>query len=107
MKQTLCQKVELQIDIAQSAKYLKVIAETNRLKILCLLRDGEKCVCDIWQELKMPQNLASHHLKQLKKAGLLNDRRAGLKIFYYLDQEKITSLHNLINQIFASYEPRP
>jgi len=68
---------------------LKKISEPNRLKILCLLKDGEKCVCDIWQCLKLPQNLVSHHLKVLKNLGLITSRKEGLKVFYKLNQKVV------------------
>ena len=68
---------------------LKKISEPNRLKILCLLKDEEKCVCDIWQCLKLPQNLVSHHLKVLKNLGLITSRKEGLKVFYKLNQKVV------------------
>ena len=79
-------------EIAITADFLKVIAEENRLKILRLLRHGEQCVCDIWQFLKLPQNLTSHHLKVLKDFGLVLSRQEGLKVFYKLNQ-KVTEKH--------------
>jgi ArsR family transcriptional regulator len=71
------------------AKVLKKISEPNRLKILCLLKDGEKCVCDIWQCLKLPQNLASHHLKVLRDLNLISSKKIGLKVFYKLNQKVV------------------
>lgn len=61
--------------------FLKVISEENRLKILCILRKQEKCVCEIWQFLDLPQNLISHHLKVLKDSGLIDSRKEGTKVF--------------------------
>jgi ArsR family transcriptional regulator len=71
------------------AKVLKKISEPNRLKILCLLKDGEKCVCDIWQCLKLPQNLVSHHLKVLRDLNLISSKKVGLKVFYKLNQKVV------------------
>jgi ArsR family transcriptional regulator len=48
--------------------FLKTVSEENRLKILCFLKSGEKCVYEIEQFLHLPQNLVSHHLKKLKDA---------------------------------------
>jgi ArsR family transcriptional regulator len=88
-------------EIAITADFLKVIAEENRLKILRLLRRGEQCVCDIWQFLKLPQNLTSHHLKVLKDFGLVLSRQEGLKVFYSIDKKIVKkyleSLNNFLN----------
>jgi len=66
--------------------FLKAIADDNRFKIITFLQGGEKCVCEIWKELDLPQNLISHHLKILKDNKVLLDRRDGQKIFYKLNK---------------------
>lgn len=70
-------------------EYLRALAEPNRLAILSFLKDGEKCACEIHPKLKLPQNLASHHLKVLKDIGLLKNRREGTKILYSRNEEII------------------
>ena len=77
-------------EVRQTAELLRVVAEENRLKILCTLKAGERCVCDIWQDLDITQNLASHHLKVLKDAGLINSRKDGLKIFYQINKKEMS-----------------
>lgn len=64
--------------------FLQLLAEPNRLRILALLAHGERCVCDIEAALALPQNLVSHHLKVLKRRGLLQDRRSGRWVYYRL-----------------------
>lgn len=85
----------------RATEFLKIIAEENRLKILCILkkRKEERCVCDIWQCLALSQNLTSHHLKILKDAGLINSRQEGLKVFYSLNKEAIENYLKLINKL--------
>ena len=70
-------------------KYLNAIAEPNRLAILKFLKNGEKCAYDIHPELKLPQNLGSHHLKVLKNLDLLKTRKEGNKIIYYRNEKII------------------
>jgi len=77
--------------------FLRVISEENRLKILCILQNQEKCVCDIWQCLELPQNLVSHHLKVLKDFGLVKSRREGTKIIYFLNQKNIKKFISLLS----------
>lgn len=79
----------IQRDLARSTDFLKVIGEENRLKILYMLKDGEKCVCEIWQCLDLPQNLVSHHLKVLKEHGLIQSRKEGQKIYYVIAKDEI------------------
>jgi len=69
--------------------FLKLIADPNRLRILALLARGERCVCDIETPLDLPQNLASHHLAALKRAGLARDRREGKWVYYSLDADAL------------------
>jgi len=80
-------------------KVLKKISEPNRLKILCILKDGEKCVCDIWQCLKLPQNLVSHHLKVLKDLNLISSKKVGLKVFYKLNQKVVKKHLKELNKL--------
>jgi len=93
-----CQNKKLVLETENLARVLKKISEPNRLKILCILKGGEKCVCDIWQCLELPQNLVSHHLKVLKDFGLISSSRDGLKIFYKLNQNVVKKYIKLLNK---------
>jgi len=96
MEAKCCRKSEAKIN--QLIKFLKIISERNRLKILCLLKKGEKCVCEIWQCLKLPQNLVSHHLKTLKDFNLISSRKEGVKIFYKLNKKVIKKYLKLLDE---------
>jgi len=63
---------------------LKLVSEENRLKMLCVLRRGEHCVCEIMENVKMSQSLISHHLSELKQAGIVVDDKRGLRVYYSL-----------------------
>ena len=71
-------------ELEHTAGFLKLIAEKNRIKIICLLAQGELCVCEIWSALNLSQNLTSHHLKELKDYGLISSRKDGLNVFTLL-----------------------
>jgi ArsR family transcriptional regulator len=98
MKTVFCKTKKSKNNLNQVVNFLKVISEENRLKILCILRKQEKCVCDIWQFLDLPQNLTSHHLKVLKKFGLINSRKEGTKVFYFLNQRNIKKFTSLLSR---------
>lgn len=76
------------------AGILKIVAEESRLRLLCILRDGEHCVCEIMEHLDLSQSLISHHLKDLKQAGVATDEKRGLRVYYSLTPKgtKITNL---------------
>jgi len=76
-------------EIKEITNFLKIISEENRLKIIYFLKDGPKCVCEIWPFLNLPQNLVSHHLSLLKKVGLLISAKKGLRVFYKLDKKEL------------------
>ncbi|MFH1546157.1 MAG: metalloregulator ArsR/SmtB family transcription factor [Patescibacteria group bacterium] len=93
-----CCKNESGKNIKQATEFLKIISEENRLKILCVLQSGEKCVCEIWKYLKLPQNLVSHHLKVLKDFDLISPRKEGLKVFYTINRQSIKNYAKLLNK---------
>jgi ArsR family transcriptional regulator len=103
MKLKCCSNKKALKEVAQTADLLKIIAEPNRLKILCALKKGELCVCDIWQDLDIPQNLASHHLKILKDADLLSSRKEGLKMIYWINKKAMKKFNSLLNKFLQSY----
>ncbi len=71
---------------------LKALGEENRIKIVGLLCEEEMCVCELIEKLELSQSAVSHHIKILKQAGLINDRRKGKWIFYSLNQNAFKDL---------------
>jgi len=58
------------------------LADENRLRLLCLIRDGEICVCHLQEVLQTNQPKISRHLAYLKRAGLVEARRDGKWMHY-------------------------
>jgi len=98
MKPDCCKNRKSKKELMRIAEFLKVVSEENRLKILCILRKGEKCVCEIWQYLEIPQNLTSHHLKTLREFDLILSRRDGLKVFYSINKKVVKKYKGLLNK---------
>ena len=86
-------------EILKLEEFLKIISDTNRLRILCLLVKKEFCVCEIFKALQLPQNLVSHHLAKLKKLALVQERKEGTFIIYSIDQKVLKQYKKLFNQI--------
>lgn len=86
-------------NIADTYRFLRVVADPNRLRIICLLRKGARCVCEIVPAIGISDKLASHHLKKLKNMGLLTENREGNFIRYGLDKKTIEKYSKIFNQI--------
>lgn len=86
-------------NIGKIYNFLRAIADPNRLKILCVLKGGSRCVCEIIPAIGISDKLASHHLKQLKKIGLLIEKREGNFIRYSLNRKAIKEYKKLFNQV--------
>jgi ArsR family transcriptional regulator len=68
----------------QTITLCKALTEPIRLRILALLREGELCVCELVEVLRMPQSTVSRHLALLKGAGWVAERRQGVWMYYRL-----------------------
>ena len=89
-------------ELKLTVDFLKLIAEENRLKIICLLAQRELCVCDIWSALNMPQNLTSHHLKALREFGLISSRKEGLNVYYSLNSNALSEARDLLEAFLTA-----
>jgi ArsR family transcriptional regulator len=81
---------------------LKLLADDNRSKIIRLLRAKEVCVCDLAEKLDIEQSLLSHHLKKLKLANLLIERKIGRWVHYSLNKTTFAELENQYLESFGS-----
>jgi ArsR family transcriptional regulator len=80
------------------------LADETRLRIVEQLADGEQCVCDLTGALAAGQSRLSFHLRTLKDAGLVTDRRQGRWIYYRLNPGVVEELREVVGAIGA---PRP
>ncbi len=90
---------EKERNVKKTYNFLRVISDANRLKILCLLQKGAKCVCEIVPMVGISDKLVSHHLKKMKSIGLLTEKREGNFIRYSLDKKVIKEYKKIFNQI--------
>jgi ArsR family transcriptional regulator len=73
------------------------LSDETRLRLLELLRAGEQCVCDLTDSLDTGQSRLSFHLKVLKDAGLVTDRREGRWVYYALDLAALDALMDFLS----------
>lgn len=83
-------KIELQ---------LKAVADANRLKILACLKEEEVCVCDFVEKLGISQPAVSQHLKKLKEAGIIAERKVGTWKHYHLTEQQTPIMQTVIEQL--------
>ncbi|MEO0432940.1 MAG: metalloregulator ArsR/SmtB family transcription factor [Cyanobacteria bacterium J06656_5] len=82
--------------IQQVADYFSVLSEPMRLKILNLLRNGEKCVQDLVDDTETSQANVSKHLKVMLQAGILTRRTEGTSSFYRVADDLSFQLCSLV-----------
>lgn len=83
-------------NISTVVSLLKLVAEENRLKLLCILRKGSHCVCEMMEHVNLSQSLISHHLKDLKDAGIVTDEKKGLRVYYSLTKNGEKIINSLL-----------
>ena len=71
----------------EQAKIFKAFCDEKRLRILELLRDGEKCACILTDKLDMPQSSLSYHMKILCESGIVRSREEGKWTHYSISRE--------------------
>ncbi len=82
--------------VQQLAQYFSVLGEPMRLRLLNLLRDGEKCVQDLVEASETSQANVSKHLKVMLQAGILSRRTEGTSAYYSVEDELIFELCHLV-----------
>ncbi len=86
----------------QARQLLKALADPIRLQVIEALGGGERCVCELTEQLDLAQSKLSFHLKVLKEAGLLADRQSGRWVYYQLQPEALERLRGWLAELAAS-----
>ena len=81
------------------ARLFHALSDETRLSIIRRLRLGERCVCDLTDAMDAAQSRLSFHLKVLKDAGLVTDRKEGRWMYYALDQETLSELAEVVEDL--------
>lgn len=88
--------------LARTAQLFHALSDQARLEIIEILLDGEHCVCDLMTHIDAAQSRLSYHLKVLKDAGLVTDRREGRWSYYTLQRDAFVEAEALL----AALRPR-
>jgi ArsR family transcriptional regulator len=88
------------LDLARAAELFRALGDPTRLAIVRHIAErGEECVCDLTDALETGQSRLSFHLKTLKDAGLLADRRQGRWVYYSLEPATVDDVRRLLTTI--------
>jgi ArsR family transcriptional regulator len=83
----------------------QAVAEETRLRIVRLLSRGELCVCELQGELDAAQSRLSFHLKKLKDAGVIADRKQGRWVYYRLVPEALEEMRAVLGEPRCCEDP--
>ena len=86
-------------DLGLLARAFHALADRKRLEIVSLLTNGERCVCELTDVVGAKQSLLSFHLKILREAGLVRNRRRGKWMYYSLNYETIEGMRAIIGSV--------
>lgn len=86
----------------QARQLLKALADPVRLDVVQALAHGERCVCELTEQLNLAQSRLSFHLKVLREAGLIAAREQGRWVYYSLRPEAIEGLQVWLTGLAAS-----
>ncbi len=85
----------------EQAKVFRAFCDEKRLRIIELLRSGEKCACVLIENMNMPQSTLSYHMKVLCASGIVDSRSEGKWTHYRISQKGGTKALELLKEITA------
>jgi len=86
----------------QQARIIKALAHPSRLMMLDALAEGERCVCELREIVGADISTVSKHLAVMKEAGIVEDRKAGLQVFYRLRVPCILDFLGCVEEVIAN-----
>ena len=94
--------IDNETDIVHAATAMKAIAHPLRLKILCVLADGELSVQDIVEQVGTSQSNISQHLSILRDKAVLTTRKDANRVYYRINDARIIKLVGMTRDVFCS-----
>jgi DNA-binding transcriptional ArsR family regulator len=105
-KEDIFELIDKHEHIEMAARALKAIAHPLRLKILCVLGEGEVCVQDIVEAVGTSQSNISQHLAILRDKGVLQTRKDANRVYYRVGDQRTLQLIVLMREVFCGVPPR-
>ena len=100
-------KMPAEENFREIAFLFQQLSDPSRLRLLWLLCHSEECVCNLAAAVDMSAPAISHHLKNLKRSGLITSRREGKEVYYRAaDTAQAQALHHMIEEMVEISCPR-
>nr|WP_317379416.1 metalloregulator ArsR/SmtB family transcription factor [uncultured Faecalimonas sp.] len=82
----------------------KALGDSNRLQIVCMLADGEKCACKLLEKFEITQPTLSHHMKILCECGLVEARKEGKWSHYSINGKTLAEFKKFMDEMLCGDE---
>src|SRR5215510_21084 len=90
------------VDAARAAALFHALADEIRVEVVTLLLPGERCVCELMDDLGLAQSRLSWHLKTLADAGIISGRKEGRWVYYSLNADALGEARSILDAIKPS-----
>ena len=88
-------------NVEEASALMKLLANRNRLLVLCQLLESEQCVTDLLDHVDISQSALSQNLVRMRTEGVLSARREGNQIFYSIADDVVHDLLQVLHQYFC------
>ena len=92
----------LEPKIAEAAKLMEMLSQPVRLRLMCILLDGDQSVQSLAESAGLSQPAMSHHLKKLRAAELVKTRRDGQTIYYSLKGTEVAQVLEVLHRLYCA-----
>jgi DNA-binding transcriptional ArsR family regulator len=93
---------DIRENAGEAEEFLKLLANKNRLMLLCSLLDEELCVSDLNERVPLSQSALSQHLATLRQAGTLATRRDKQTIYYRIKDPRVAQILATLADVFCA-----
>ena len=88
------------------ATIFKAFCDENRIRIIKMLRSGEKCACKLLEELNVTQPTLSHHMKILCDSGIVVGRKDGKWMHYSISAQGANAAADILKELTSVHNER-
>lgn len=91
----------MQAQAEQAAELMKALSHPQRLRVMCLLIDGERTVGEINAEVELSQSALSQHLALLREGGLVKTRREAQSVYYSVAPGPVQRVIQTLHEVYC------
>ena len=92
----------METDVKKTAVIFKAFCDENRIRILQMLQSGEKCACNLLEEMNITQPTLSHHMKILCDSEIVEGRKDGKWMYYSISEAGVQKARQCLDQLTST-----